>query len=375
MSKRNKHINTMIEDTPLLISDAKLDEILTFWDAYQSGSNIPYEPYEPPQPDIKDGIATIYLHGVISQRLNLIQKMSGGVSTEILQSQIEDAITNPLVKEVIIDIDSPGGSVDGISAISEYIYNARGIKPITAFVNPTALSAAYWIASATDRIVLSSPTAIVGSIGVVAVHKDISKAEDKAGVKTTEIVAGKYKRIASQYMPLSDEGLSEIQNQVNYIYQIFVDAVVKYRGVSKDYAIKNMADGKVYIGQQAIDVRLADEIKTVKKQNKGGVYMIAESQDIESIKADAYEQGIQQERSRILAILDIEIEGYETQVRDAIMNGWTAEQTALEILKVQKERGITVAQVRDGGIMAQYVGETENKETNPLIEDIRRRFK
>lgn len=386
---KSKHVSIIIEDTPLLIADTKIDEILTLYDSYQAGISIPLFTYEPPQMTIDNGVAVIPIHGVLSQRLNILQQIFGGVSTEDIQSLLDDALSSMFVREVVLDIDSPGGGVDGIASLAESIHNARSIKPITAYVNSTALSAAYWIASATNKIILSSLTSQVGSIGVVAIHRDISKAEEKAGIKTTEITAGKYKRIASRYAPLNEEGISEIQSQVNYIYQIFVDAVARYRGVRRDTVLNKMADGKIFIGKQAIDAGLADEIRTIANKNKGGANMstiTTDMPDVDSIKAEAYQQGfsagvekgitegIEKERARVMAILEMKIDGYEAQIDEAIKSGVTAEQTAITILKLQKERGITMAQVKDGAVMAQFVGETQT-EKNPLIEDIKRRFK
>ena len=126
-------------------------------------------------------------------------------------------------------------------------------------------SAAYWIGAAADAVVISSDVVQVGSIGVVATHTDVSKSEEMQGIKTTEIVAGKYKRIASQYAPLTQEGRQTIQDHLDYIYSAFVEDVAKFRGVSVDNVLSNMADGRVFIGKQSIDVGLMDGVSTIEK--------------------------------------------------------------------------------------------------------------
>jgi len=118
-------------------------------------------------------------------------------------------------------------------------------------------SAAYWIASAASKIYVGSQVDRLGSIGVVATHRNIAEMEKEAGIQTTEITAGKYKRIASQYGPLTESGRKSIQDEVDAIYKIFVDTVADYRDITTEQALA-MADGKVFIGQQAIDIGLAD---------------------------------------------------------------------------------------------------------------------
>jgi ClpP class serine protease len=132
-----------------------------------------------------------------------------------------------------------------------------------ALASGTMASAAYWIGSAAQAVYITDGTTNVGSIGVVAKHMDVSAAEKTAGVKTTEIYAGKFKRIASQYEPLSDEGRQSIQDAVDYTYALFVEAVATQRGVSTETVLQNMADGRVFIGQQAIDAGLVDGVSTL----------------------------------------------------------------------------------------------------------------
>jgi type IV secretory pathway TrbL component len=125
-------------------------------------------------------------------------------------------------------------------------------------------SAAYWIGSAAHAIYASSDTTQVGSIGVVAAHVDVSKAYDMAGVKVTEITAGTYKRIASNYSPLTQDGRASIQDSVDQIYSVFLNEVAKHRGASgSDVVHDRMADGRIFMGQKAIDAGLVDGISTL----------------------------------------------------------------------------------------------------------------
>jgi signal peptide peptidase SppA len=211
--------------------------------------------------EILDGVAVIPINGVMAKKMNLFSEISGGASTQLIERDFKGALSDHRVKSILLDIDSPGGTVDGTQELANLIYQSRGKKPIAAFTDGMMASAAYWIGSAADEIFISGDTAQVGSIGVVAAHVDISKAEQNQGIKTTEIVAGKYKRIASRYCPLSEEGKATLQEMVDYIYGVFVDDVAKFRGVSEGQALR-MADGKVFIGKQALKAGLVDGVSS-----------------------------------------------------------------------------------------------------------------
>jgi signal peptide peptidase SppA len=211
--------------------------------------------------DVIDGVAVLQLDGVIAKRMNMFSQISGGVSTEMLVRDLNAANADTAVHSIILAIDSPGGTVDGTQTLATAVANS--IKPIISLASGTMASAAYWIGSAANSIYITDSTTNVGSIGVVATHTDVSAAEASKGVKTTEIAAGKYKRIASSYEPLTKEGRQSIQDQVDYTYGLFVDAVARHRGVSADVVLKNMADGRIFIGQQAIDAGLVDGVSTL----------------------------------------------------------------------------------------------------------------
>ncbi len=210
--------------------------------------------------EIKNNVAIISAHGVIAKRMNMFTQISGGVSSEILGAQIQMAIDDADIKAIVLDIDSPGGTVDGTFELADAIYSSRGKKPIVALADGLMASAAYAIGAAADSVYMTGDTTHVGSIGVVTAHTDYSKRESMLGVKTTEIYAGKYKRVASSHNPLSEEGKKSIQESVDYLYSIFVDRVAIFRGVSTDSVLSEMADGKLFIGQQAIDAGLVDGV-------------------------------------------------------------------------------------------------------------------
>lgn len=209
---------------------------------------------------VQDGVAIIEVDGVLAKKMNLFMAISGGTSMQILGNELKKAVADPAAKSILLMIDSPGGTVDGTQELADLVREIRSEKPIHAFVDGLAASAAYWIASAASSITLSSDTAHVGSIGVVAAHTDISRWEEKQGIKTTEIYSGRYKRIHSEYEPLTAEGKDYIQAQLDKLYGIFVTDVASNLGVSVEQVLEDMADGRLFIGQDAVKAGLADGV-------------------------------------------------------------------------------------------------------------------
>lgn len=218
---------------------------------------------EPKSYTVEGGVAVLTLDGVIAKRMNLFSKISGGMSSELIGRDFQAAMADPSVQAVVLAIDSPGGTVDGTPELADLIYQARGTKPILACTDGMMCSAAYWIGSAADSINISSEVAITGSIGVVGQHVDVSVAESKQGITTTEITAGKYKRIASQYGPLTAEGKAYLQASVDHAYQVFVEAVARNRGATAEDVVTRMADGRTFHGSQAIEAGLVDGVATL----------------------------------------------------------------------------------------------------------------
>lgn len=205
------------------------------------------------------GVAVLTLDGVMAPKANLMMRISGGVSTQIASLQIESAMADPRVTSMVLAIDSPGGSVFGTPELGATVRELSSVKPIVTVSEATLASAAYWVGAAANAVYISGPTVQVGSIGVVASHRYDPQAKDT----TTEITAGKYKRINSSTGPLSAEGQAYMQSHVDHLYSVFVDAVAANRGTTSDAVLEHMADGRVFIGKQAIDRGLVDGYATV----------------------------------------------------------------------------------------------------------------
>ena len=208
---------------------------------------------------ILDGVAVIPVTGPLSKRMSFLTWIMGGRTFGQLSEMIYDAVEDPEVDAIVMDVDSPGGTVSGTDAFAEVIAAAAAIKPVVAFANGCMCSAAYWTASATSKVI-TERTAAVGSIGVIMVHADFSKLDERYGVKYTVLTAGKYKAVGNDVNPLSDEDRAVLQAELDALYAIFVDAVAAHRGVSSDTVRTGMADGRVFIGRAAVDAGLADAV-------------------------------------------------------------------------------------------------------------------
>jgi signal peptide peptidase SppA len=202
-------------------------------------------------------IAVLPLHGVISHRIGMLDDISGGTSVEAWARDFQAAIDDPNVTAVLIDVNSPGGSVFGIEELADRIHAARGTKPIVAIANAQAASAAYWIATQADELVVI-PSGEVGSVGVIAVHDDLSVALEKYGAKRTYVTAGRFKAEGNPTEPLGDEARAHLQARVDDYYDAFVRAVARGRGTSLKNVRENFGEGRMLGAAQAVARGMAD---------------------------------------------------------------------------------------------------------------------
>jgi signal peptide peptidase SppA len=206
-------------------------------------------------------VAVIPVYGVINQRADLMSEMSGGTSIERLARDFRAAIADSSVRAVLFDISSPGGGVYGVAELADEIRAARGKgKPIVAVANAMAASAAYWIASAVDELVVT-PSGEVGSIGVYAAHQDVSEMMTAEGVKVTLLSAGEGKTDGNPFEPLSERARQDIQSRVEDYYGMFVRAVAKGRGVSSD-VVRKTWKARVVGASEAVELGMADRVDT-----------------------------------------------------------------------------------------------------------------
>jgi signal peptide peptidase SppA len=208
---------------------------------------------------VREGVAVIPVTGPLFRHADMFSEISGAVSTETIAADFKTALGDPNVRSIVFDIDSPGGEASGVDDLATLIYEARGQKPIEAYVSGMAASGAYWIASACDRITLS-PASQVGSIGVVAAYRDYSEQEAKKGIKTVQYVSSQSPNKRPD--PNTEAGKSEMQRRVDDIASVFISEVAKHRNVTPEHVSAKFGAGGLLVGEKSIEVRAADRVGT-----------------------------------------------------------------------------------------------------------------
>jgi signal peptide peptidase SppA len=209
------------------------------------------------------GIAVLPLYGVVTQRGNMMDDLSGpgSCSTQNFADALNAALADDTVGQILIDIDSPGGSVYGVAELGAQILAARAQKPVIAVANSLAASAAYWIGSQAGEFYIT-PGGEVGSIGVYMMHQDVSAMMEAEGVKTTFIKAGEFKTEGNPYQPMDDAAQAYLQTRVDDYYGAFTKAVSKGRSVGIDQVRNGMGQGRVLGANDALAQNMVDGIAT-----------------------------------------------------------------------------------------------------------------
>jgi signal peptide peptidase SppA len=210
---------------------------------------------------LADGIATIAVHGELINRGSWLDAYSGLTSYERLGKALRQAEADPNARAVILDVDSPGGEAAGAMETAAIVRAVSKVKPVKAFVNSTGASAAYAIAAAASELIVT-PSAIVGSIGVVCLHMDRSEMLAEAGVKPTLIHAGAYKVDGNSLQPLGAGAKSRIQAQIDAVYDLFVESVGRHRPDLGEAGARKTEAG-VFMGALAVEAGLADRVDTM----------------------------------------------------------------------------------------------------------------
>ncbi len=207
------------------------------------------------------GAAIITVTGSLVNRGAWVGASSGLTSYEGIAAQIRAAMADPKVKSLLLDLNTPGGEATGAFELSDLVRQANATKPVTALVNGMAASAGYMMASGAGRIV-SVPSGITGSIGVVMMHADYSRALDRAGITPTLIHAGKHKVEGNPYEPLDPDTKTRLQGEVEAMREDFVQAVAVGRGGRMSAKAARDTEAAIFHGKDAMAVGLVDDIAT-----------------------------------------------------------------------------------------------------------------
>lgn len=220
---------------------------------------------EAPKMQKRDAVAVIPLSGLITPApaggmLGQLLGLGGGLAE--FKANLGQALKDDEVKQIVLDVDSPGGLVDQVPETAALIRKIRDHKPVTAVASTQAASAAYWIASQADNLIVT-PSGEVGSIGVYMLHTDQSEQMSKEGLHVTLTSAGKYKTEGNKYEPLSPEARKAQQAKVNRFYDKFVSDVAAGRGVSKDEVRDGYGEGRSLLAEDAVEHGLADRVASI----------------------------------------------------------------------------------------------------------------
>ena len=255
------HIAGRVFATPLMISRAKLDVIVSIIAPRLQGEALPPAASSAARGYNVEtgGIAIIPITGTLVRRTVGLEAQSGLTSYAEIAEQVQQAVADPSVRAILLDLDSPGGEAGGVFDLADQIYAARQAKPVWAVANEDAFSAAYALAASAQRLYVTR-TGGVGSIGVIAMHLDQSQADTDEGLKYSPIFAGAHKNDYSPHEPLADPARASLQAEVDRVYGLFVEGVARGRNLSTE-AVR-ATEAALFFGENGVAAGLADKIGT-----------------------------------------------------------------------------------------------------------------
>jgi signal peptide peptidase SppA len=232
-------------------------------------------------------VAVIPVLGLLTQRGDVVNSVAT-TSTALVAEAVRAAAAEPSVAAMVLEFDSPGGEVYGVTEAARVIRDARASKAIVAHANSLAASAAYWLASQADELHVT-PSGEVGSIGVYAAHEYVGKELEMKGRKVTLIHAGKYKVEGNPYEELGDEARGAIKGNVDRYYDMFVKDVAPGRKTNVDAVRNSFGEGRSVGAKAAVAAGMADGVMTLEeairraaqlaRERKQGLAALASAQE------------------------------------------------------------------------------------------------
>jgi len=266
--KNYARVISMIQDTPWLITEGGLRQILQVVNAHLDGK-IDIEQLKQEARDSKrdrgslpsqhGSVGILPLHGPIFPKANLMTELSGATSMEQFTQDFRELLQNDRVESILLDVDSPGGSSFMLEEMAQEIREARDIKPIYSVANTMAASAAYYLASQASEMYVSD-SGMVGSIGTFMVHTDESQLAENIGVKQTVIKEGRFK--AAEILPLNDDSHEYLQSVVKDANDLFIQSVAAGRNTTEENVRQNYGEGGIVSAKKALDSGMVDGIRT-----------------------------------------------------------------------------------------------------------------
>lgn len=207
-------------------------------------------------------VVVVPIHGTIAHRADAFELSSGGTSCEWVTTVMNRLAADETVRAIVLDVDSPGGSTEGLKVAGDAIFAARQVKPIVAVSNSMMASAAFWLGSQAHEIVVE-PGGGAGSVGVFMLGLDYSKHLEKEGISVNLIKFGRNKVEGHSYAPMSDETRAQFQSEVDYLGVQFHEAIARGREVSVEQVAANYGDGRYYLAHEALAHGMVDKIATL----------------------------------------------------------------------------------------------------------------
>lgn len=207
--------------------------------------------------EMRGDVAVVTVRGPIFRYANMITEFSGATALSTLARDFMTARESAQAASILLAIDSPGGEANGIAEFAQMVRDAAAVKPVTAYVGGIGASAAYWIAAAAGTVV-TAPTALLGSIGVVTTLRDTRARDEKAGIRSYDIVSSQSPK--KRLDPSTDDGRSDLQAIVDRLAAEFVGTVATYRGATPETVLAEFGRGGVLIGSDAVAVGMADRV-------------------------------------------------------------------------------------------------------------------
>ncbi len=208
-----------------------------------------------------ENVAVINIRGTITKHPSLFHSLFGGnTSTLMIGEALRSAVADESTKSIMLRVDSPGGSVEGVADLADQVFQARAVKPVIAQIDGIGASAAYWIASQATRIFMGQ-TDQVGSIGVMASFLDFSEKFAKEGVEAVTITTGKFKDAGEEGTKITAEQRAYFQSLADTYFDSFAGAVKRGRTMS-EANFNRVAEGKIYIGKAGVENGLVDAIQS-----------------------------------------------------------------------------------------------------------------
>ena len=199
-------------------------------------------------------IAVIPIHGIIGKHISSFEASCGGCSLDTIQSQLKTALSSPLISKVLLDINSPGGTVTGVPETAKLIREVASKKPLWAFTDADACSAALWLGSQAN-VFYATESSDVGSVGVRMVLLDVTEQLREEGIKVNAIYSGKYKLLGASFKTLTDEEREMLQTECDRIHTQFKEEATSVRKVADEHL-----QGQVFGGEEAQGIGMIDGV-------------------------------------------------------------------------------------------------------------------